>query len=116
LVELQADGPQGHLELLSLRLFDPVAQQWSLNVASSKSGRLGVPAVGEFRDGRGEFYDQEDFNGRVVMVRFVVTSSSEDSYHFEQAFSPDGGKTWELNWIADDSRIPGESEDATRTK
>lgn len=105
LVELEVDGPSGHLELLSLRLYNPQAHQWSLNVASSGGGVLGVPTIGEFKHGRGEFIDQETFNDRSILVRFVISDIKPDSCHFEQAFSDDGGKTWEVNWIATDSRI-----------
>ena len=105
LVELEADGGSGHLELLSLRLYNPQAHQWSLNVASSKGGALGVPTIGEFKDGHGEFIDQETFNGRAILVRFVISDITPDSCHFEQAFSDDGGKTWEVNWVATDTRI-----------
>jgi hypothetical protein len=105
LVELEVDGPKGHLELASFRLYNPEAHQWSLNVASSRGGAFGVPTIGEFKQGHGEFIDQETFNGRAILVRFVITPSGADSCHFEQSFSDDGGKTWEVNWIADDTRI-----------
>jgi len=105
LVELEADGASGHLELASLRLYNPESHQWSLNVLSSQSGVLGVPTVGEFKNGRGEFYDQEPFVGRVIWVRFVISDMTADSCHFEQAFSDDGGRTWEVNWIATDTRV-----------
>lgn len=105
LVELEVDGKTGHLEFLSLRLYNPQAHQWSLNVASSKSGSLGVPTIGEFRDGRGEFIDQEAYDGRMILVRFVISDITPDSCRFEQSFSDDGGKTWELNWIATDTRV-----------
>jgi hypothetical protein len=104
LVELEVDGPAGHLELASWRLYDPETRQWSLNVASSRGGGLGVPTVGGFKDGKAEFYDDETFDGKPVRVRFVISDVKPGSAHFEQAFSPDGGKTWELNWIADDVR------------
>ncbi|MFC4763623.1 hypothetical protein [Dyella koreensis] len=105
LVELEADGSAGHLELLSLRLYNPQAHQWSLNVASSKGGTLGTPTIGEFKNGRGEFIDQETFNDRAILVRFVISDITADSCHFEQAFSDDGGKTWEVNWVATDVRV-----------
>jgi hypothetical protein len=105
LVELEVDGQAGHLELLSLRLYNPAARQWSLNVASSKGGSLGVPTMGEFHNGRGEFIDQESFNDRKILVRFVISDITSDSCHFEQSFSDDGGKTWEVNWIATDTRV-----------
>lgn len=109
LAELEADGPAGHLEVLSLRLYNPEAKQWSLNTANSRGGTLSVPTVGEFRNGRGEFFDQEIFNGRMILVRNVWSEITPTSCLFEQAFSDDGGKTWELNWIAKDTRITDES-------
>ncbi|MGA8142802.1 MAG: hypothetical protein WB987_02805 [Candidatus Acidiferrales bacterium] len=106
LAELEADSPAGHLEVLSLRLYNPQSRQWSLNAANSHDGILSVPTVGEFRNGRGEFFDQEEFNGRMILVRNVWSDITPDSCRFEQAFSEDGGKTWEVNWIATDTRIP----------
>jgi hypothetical protein len=105
LVELTADGPDGHFEGLNLRLYNPRSRQWSLNFATSSGGTLGKPTIGGFIDGRGEFYDQEDFNGRAIFVRFVITPLDADTIRFEQAFSDDGGKTWEINWVATDTRM-----------
>ena len=87
-----------------MRLYNPQARQWSLNFANINDGSLSTPAIGEFKDGRGEFYDQETYNGRAILVRFVITKVSNDVYRFEQSFSDDGGKTWEVNWIAVDTR------------
>ena len=109
MVELEVDGPAGHLEGLSLRLYNPQSQQWSLNFANSKDGIMGVPTVGEFKNGRGEFYDQETIHGRVMLVRNIWSDITPTSCHFEQAFSDDGGKTWEINWIATDTRLTNES-------
>lgn len=105
LVELSADGPAGHFEGLNLRLYNPQSRQWSLNFASSRSGVMSKLTIGGFIDGRGEFYDQEDFEGRAVFVRFVITPLDVDTIRFEQAFSDDGGKTWEVNWVATDTRV-----------
>jgi hypothetical protein len=105
LVELEVDGPTGHIEALSLRLYNPQSHQWSLNFANSAQGAISVPTVGEFKNNRGEFYDQEPFNDRTILVRNVFENISANSYRFEQAFSDDGGKTWEVNWIAVDTRI-----------
>jgi hypothetical protein len=105
LLELEADGPAGHFEGLSLRLYNPESHQWSLNFANSSAGTLGIPTIGEFRNGRGEFFDQETLDGRAIFVRFVISDITADSVRFEQAFSDDGGKTWEVNWIATDTRI-----------
>jgi hypothetical protein len=105
LVELEVDGPTGHLEGLSLRLYNPDARQWSLNYANAAGGTIGTPTVGSFHDGRGELYDQEKLGDRMILVRNVFSDITADSYRFEQAFSDDGGKTWEVNWIAVDTRI-----------
>ncbi|MGA7931034.1 MAG: hypothetical protein WCA20_34210 [Candidatus Sulfotelmatobacter sp.] len=108
--ETEADGPAGHLEVLSLRLYNPGARQWSLTYANGKGGTLtSVPTIGEFKDGRGEFFDTELFNGRSILVRNVWADISPNSCHFEQAFSDDGGKTWEVNWRATDTRVIKES-------
>ena len=58
------------------------------------------PMIGEFQDGRGEFIDQEIFKGKAILVRHVFSDITPDSHHFEQAFSDDGGKTWEPNFVA----------------
>jgi hypothetical protein len=112
LVELEVDGPAGHIQALSLRLYDPQSQQWSLNFANSKSGTLAVPAIGKFQGGRGEFLNQDSLDGRAILVRFVISVITPDSCRFEQSFSADGGKTWEANWIATDTRVKGTSETA----
>ena len=109
LAELEADGPSGHLEVLSLRLYDPQAHQWSLNTANSKVGTISVPTVGEFKNGRGEFFDAEPINGRSILVRNVWSDITPTSCRFEQSFSEDGGKTWEVNWIAVDTRVKDDS-------
>jgi hypothetical protein len=77
----------------------------SIKVASSKAGTLGTPTIGEFKNGRGEFFDQEDFNGRPVLVRFIISDIETEFCRFEQSFSTDDGKTWEVKWIAIDTRV-----------
>ena len=105
LVELDVGGPAGRIEALSLRLYDPESRQWSLNFANRKAGEMAQPpTIGGFKNGRGEFFDQESFNGRAILVRFVISDITPDSCRFEQAYSDDGGRTWEINWIATDTR------------
>jgi hypothetical protein len=112
LLELEVDGPAGHIEALSLRLYNPESHQWSLNFANSSGGTVSPPTVGEFRNARGEFYDQETLNGRTVLVRFVISDITQNSCRFEQAYSDDGGTTWEVNWIATDTRTKDEVDKA----
>jgi hypothetical protein len=106
LVELVADGAGRHFEGLSLRLYHPEGRQWTLNFSNAANGEMAPPTIGEFRNGRGEFYDQETYNGRAIFVRFIISDITPTSVHFEQSYSDDNGKTWEVNWIATDTRIP----------
>jgi hypothetical protein len=99
--------PAGRVVGFTLRLFDPQTRLWSIYWASTtQSGPHGplVPQVGRFEDGRGEFYDRETLAGRSIFVRYLWTTSGPGACRWEQAFSPDGGRTWETNWIADFSR------------
>jgi hypothetical protein len=115
LEEFETDSPAGgHIEGLTLRLYDPQTRQWSLYWATSKSAAMGVPTIGEFKNGRGEFFDTEPSgaNGRSILCRFVWTNTNTDTPHFEQSFSEDGGKTWEVNWITDQTRVKDESDKA----
>src|SRR5580658_862141 len=100
LMELESESANGHLQELNLRLYNPQSHEWSFNFASSSDGTMNRPMIGEFKNGRGEFIDQEPFNGRTILVRHVFTDITPDSHHFEQAFSDDGGKTWEPNFVA----------------
>jgi hypothetical protein len=100
LEELEADGPTGHMEDTLLFLYNPQSHQWSLNAAASNDGILGQPMFGAFKNGRGEFFDQEPFKGRAILVRQVWSDITPTSHRFEQAFSEDGGKTWEINFVA----------------
>jgi hypothetical protein len=98
--ELDVLGPAGRLQGMSLRLFNPQSRQWYIRWANARDGDLGVPMVGGFRNGRGEFYDQETFDGRSIFVRFIFSDVTQRAFRLEQAFSADGGKSWEPNWVA----------------
>ena len=94
-----------HIDAQTLRLYDPDKRRWSIWLGDAAHGRLsGPPTVGAFRDGRGEFFDAEDFNGRPILVRYVWTQPTPTTAHMEQSFSPDWGRTWEVNWICELSR------------
>lgn len=103
--ELELDGPAGHIEGLSLRLYNPQSGQWGISFSNSAGGTLGPAMIGSFKDGRGEFYDQEMFNDRSIFVRFIFSDITANTFKLEQAFSDDGGKTWEANWIATFKRV-----------
>lgn len=103
--ELTADGPAGHLEGVGLRLYNPESHQWSLNWANGRTGILGVPTIGEFKNGRGVFVDQESFNDRAILVRNSFMDITPNSARFEQTFSDDAGQTWETNWVMTFTRL-----------
>jgi hypothetical protein len=105
LVELRVKGPAGQIEGMSLRLYNPQTKQWSLNFASVRNGVMTQPVYGGFKDGRGEFFGQDSLDGRAIFVRFVISKVTDESWRFEQAYSEDGGRTWETNWIATDMRV-----------
>jgi hypothetical protein len=105
LVELSVGGAKGKIEGVSLRLYNPQARQWSLNFASYRDGMLTAPVYGSFdANGRGLFYGQDMLDGRAILVRFVITRPSANEARFDQAYSVDGGVTWEDNWNAVDTR------------
>jgi hypothetical protein len=105
LEEYEGNGPNGPIHGLALRLYDPRARQWSISWAARTTGVLEKPMIGEFRDGRGDFYDQEMFEGRSIFVRLRWSDITPTSCRWEQAFSPDGGETWETNWTMEFTRV-----------
>jgi hypothetical protein len=111
--EFETDSSTGgHIEGLTLRLYNPESQQWSLYWANSKDGKMFVPQIGDFKNGRGEFYAQDTLNGKMIFVRFIWSNTTSNSPHFEQSFSEDGGKTWEVNWITDQTRVDDQTDKA----
>lgn len=102
--EYDAEPPGGRLRGLALRLYSPTARQWSIFWSNSATGTLDKPMIGEFHDGRGVFYGQDAFEGRAILLRFIWSSAGPDACRWEQAFSVDGGESWETNWIMEFSR------------
>lgn len=108
LEEFVVNNAGEHIEGLTLRMYNPQSHQWSLYWGTSQAGNLGYPAlplIGEFKNGRGEFYSQDFYQGRAIFVRYLWESTTANSAHFEQSYSTDGGKTWEVNWITDQTRV-----------
>jgi hypothetical protein len=103
--QFETDGAGGHIEGLTLRTFNPKTHQWYLWWANAKDGMVGPPQVGQFKDGVGEFYGTDTLNGKPILIRFIWSKTDTDKPHFEQSFSEDGGKTWEVNWITDQVRV-----------
>src|SRR5262249_37864575 len=93
-VDLDVGGVQRRIAGVSLRLYNPRARQWSLNFANMTDGALTSPVYGGFENGRGVFYGQDTVDGRVVLVRFVISDITANSARFVQSYSADGGRTW----------------------
>ncbi|HEX8982504.1 MAG TPA: DUF1579 domain-containing protein [Ktedonobacterales bacterium] len=103
--EVTMELPTGRVVGVTVRTYEPSTQLWRIYwIASNASGPIGEPMVGRFVNGRGEFYDHEIFDGRAIFSRFIWTSRDVDHCRWEQAFSEDGGKTWETNWTMDFTR------------
>jgi hypothetical protein len=107
--EFETDGAAGHIEGMTLRLYNPQTHEWRLYWANSQKGIMDVPQIGRFVNGRGEFYAQDTIEGKTLWVRFIWSQTDSKSPHFEQSYSEDGGKTWEVNWITDQTRVAGAS-------
>jgi hypothetical protein len=103
--EVTSTDKKLHIKAQTLRLYNSDSHQWSIYLVDVNNGTLSTPAVvGQFDGNRGEFYHQEDFKGRTILVRYVWLNLSPTLARMEQSFSPDGGKNWEVNWICELSR------------
>jgi hypothetical protein len=107
LSEMNVEGATTHtrIQIIAVRLYNPTSRQWSIYGASAKTGVFDPPQIGQFDGSRGEFYASDLFAGRAIYIRYVWQNVSPTTTHFEQAFSGDGGKTWEVNWIYDGTRL-----------
>lgn len=103
--EYEGMAPSGPIHGMTVRLYDPQSHQWRLYWANRTKGFLEPPMAGSFENGRGEFFDQETFEGRAIFVRYVWSDITPTSCRWEQAFSADGGKTWEANWTMELTRV-----------
>jgi hypothetical protein len=90
---------------MSFRFFDPVRKRWSIYWADTRrSGELDPPVFGGFSGDAGVFEGDDTLDGRPIRVRFIWSGITTPTPRWEQAFSEDGGATWETNWIMDFAR------------
>jgi len=91
---------------VTLRLYDPAKRSWSIYWMDSRSpsGDIGIALVGSFENGIGTFFSDETFEGKPIKVRYIWNATNPDRPHWQQAFSPDAGKTWEVNWVCEFTR------------
>ena len=107
LEDFEVDDPKDHLHIKAqtLRVYNPASHQWSIYGLDLDAGTVGLPAtIGSFENGVGRFYDYEDWKGRWVLVRYEWSHRGPNDALMQQAFSADGGKSWEVNWICELSR------------
>ena len=109
LEEIEADGPEGHWQGLTLFVYNPDAHQWSQAFANSRTGVLGTPLIGEFSDGRGELLAQDTFQGRTILVRGVWSDIGPDAHRYTESYSDDGGRTWRPMFLAELTRLAAEA-------
>ena len=109
--EFEVDSPESHLHIRgqTLRLYHADSRQWRLYLVDVDKGTIDVPPVvgqftGQLHAKRGEFFNQQEWKGRTILVRYVWLDLSPTSARMEQSFSDDGGKTWEVNWICELTR------------
>jgi hypothetical protein len=103
--------PNRYITLMTVRLYDPQTYQWTLWWGTKKLGIQPPPQVGHFgANGVGDFYSYDNWKGTPIVCRFHWTKLNGNP-HFEQAFSTDGGKSWEVNWITDTERVSSSSKD-----
>jgi hypothetical protein len=98
--------PDGPYRAVSLRSFDPWSETWSIWWLDGRNpGTLDPPVVGRFRDGVGTFIGDDILDGQPILVRFLWSDITDRTCRWEQAFSVDGGATWEVNWIMESRRL-----------
>jgi hypothetical protein len=105
LVELDVHGSAGRIAGVSLRLYRPASGEWFLHFANLANGEMTEPMHGSFAGSVGTFYGQDTLRGAPILVRFLIKPVNSSQWRFEQAYSADGGKTWEDNWIAVDTKV-----------
>jgi hypothetical protein len=106
LEEIEAEGPKGHWEGANLFFYDLAAHQWNQHYIGSSEGRFDEPAgIGEYRNGKVEYYSADKVGGRAVLDRTIWTVLSPDAHTYEESLSDDGGRTWRPAFIAHLTRI-----------
>jgi hypothetical protein len=96
--------PSGTYRAVGIRAFDVKTGLWSIWWLDARASTIEPPVRGGFKDGIGTFEGDDTLNGRPIKVRFRWSRIAPSSAHWEQAFSPDGGATWETNWVMDFAR------------
>ncbi len=102
--DYKADYNGKHIDAVTLRVFNPETEDWSLYWVDSLTTIVQPAVVGRFRDGRGEFFADDFHKDTPVLARFIWRDITESSAIWEQAFSTDEGRSWETNWTMEFDR------------
>ncbi|MBA4219092.1 MAG: DUF1579 domain-containing protein [Roseateles sp.] len=98
--------PSGPYRAATMRSFDAATGTWAIWWLDGRLPHsLDVPVRGAFEDGIGRFYADDQLDGRPIRVRFTWFIGSDGHPRWEQAFSPDGGVSWETNWSMEFRRL-----------
>ena len=99
--------PSGPYRAVGIRGYDPKTQTWAIWWLDGRNPHeMGVPPViGNFQNGVGTFESDDTLRGKPILVRYTWSKITKNTAHWEQAFSPDKGKTWEVNWRMDFTRV-----------
>ena len=98
--------PGGTYRAVTMRVFDPATKTWSIWWLDSRHPHdLDPPVAGGFRNGIGTFFADDRFRGKPIKVRFIWSDITATKARWQQAFSEDGGATWETNWVMEFSRV-----------
>ena len=103
--EIEADGPKGHWEGMTVFLYDPQAHQWSMTFANSGAGKFTTPMIGSFADGRGELIGTDTIDGRAILVRAVWSNIAPTTHTYQESYSVDGGRTWRVAFTATKTKV-----------
>jgi hypothetical protein len=101
------DLPGSPYRAVGIRAYDPKTQEWAIWWLDGRNPLVmgEPPVIGNFKDGVGTFESDDTFNGKPIRTRYTWSKITKTSAHWEQAFSPDGGKSWEVNWRMDFTRV-----------
>jgi hypothetical protein len=101
------DSPNGAYRAVGLRSYDAKTGQWAIWWLDSRfpQGPLDPPVKGRFENGVGDFYSDDTLDGKPIRVRYRWSNITASSARWEQAYSPDAGKTWANNWIMEFRRV-----------
>lgn len=100
------DPTSGTYRATALRSFDVENHVWRIWWLDQRfPASIGAPVVGGFQGEKGLFITNEEWQGRAIKLRFIWLKDADGGPCWKQAFSSDGGQTWETNWVMNFSKL-----------